>query len=62
MRQVLRRALPTAAAGVLLAGCSTTVVQGQASPGEGEPVDVAAEAFPITGVSDARSTGSPATR
>ena len=52
MRQVLRRALPTALAGVLLAGCSAEVVVGQASPGPGEPVDVAADAFPITGVSD----------
>ena len=32
MRQVLRRALPTALAGVLLAGCSAEVVVGQASP------------------------------
>jgi predicted metalloprotease len=52
MRQVLRRALPIAFAGVLLAGCSAEVVVGQASPGAGEPVDVAADAFPITGVSD----------
>ena len=35
MRQVLRRALPTALAGVLLAGCSAEVVVGQASPGPG---------------------------
>jgi predicted metalloprotease len=52
MQQVLRRVLPVAIAGLLLAGCSTTVVQGVASPGTGEPVDVAPEAFPITGVSD----------
>jgi predicted metalloprotease len=52
MRHVLRRALATVAAGVLLAGCSATVVTGQASPGPGEPVDVTAEEFPITGVSD----------
>jgi predicted metalloprotease len=51
MRQVLRRALPLAAV-VLLAGCSTEVVTGRASPGTGEPVDVATESFPITGVSD----------
>jgi predicted metalloprotease len=52
MRQVLRRALPTALAGVLLVGCSAEVVVGQASPGPGEPVDVASDTFPITGVSD----------
>jgi predicted metalloprotease len=53
MRQVLRRVLPTAMAGVLLTGCAAEVVSGQASPGPGEPVDVAPDAFPITGVSDA---------
>jgi predicted metalloprotease len=52
MRQVLRRALPTLAVGMLLAGCSTTTVVGTASPGPGEPVDVSADEFPITGVSD----------
>jgi predicted metalloprotease len=52
MRQVLRRTLPTLAVGMLLAGCSSTTVVGTASPGAGEPVDVAAEEFPITGVSD----------
>ncbi|WP_167760494.1 neutral zinc metallopeptidase [Blastococcus sp. CT_GayMR16] len=52
MRQVLRRALPLALAGVLLAGCAADVVVGQASPGPGEPVDVAPDAFPIIGVSD----------
>ena len=52
MRQVLRRALPATFLCVLLAGCSAEVVVGQASPGPGEPVDVAADAFPITGVSD----------
>jgi predicted metalloprotease len=53
MRQVLRHALPMALAGVLLAGCGAAHhVAGQASPGAGEPVDVAAAEFPITGVSD----------
>ena len=52
MRQVLRRTLPTVAVGMLLAGCSTTTVVGTASPGAGEPSDVAADQFPITGVSD----------
>ena len=52
MRQVLRRALPTAAVGLLLAGCSSTVIVGEATPGPGEPVDVTAAEFPITGVSD----------
>jgi hypothetical protein len=52
MRQVLRRVLPTVLAGVLLTGCAAEVVVGQASPGPGEPVDVAPDAFPITGVSD----------
>jgi predicted metalloprotease len=51
MRQVLRRLLPAALGSLLLAGCSTAVV-GQASPGPGEPVDVTAEDFAITGVSD----------
>ena len=52
MRQVLRRTLPTLAVGMLLAGCSSTTVVGTASPGAGEPVDVSADEFPITGVSD----------
>src|SRR5215213_11720236 len=52
MRQVLRRTLPMLAVGMLLAGCSTTTVVGTASPGAGEPSDVTAEEFPITGVSD----------
>jgi predicted metalloprotease len=52
MRQVLRRVLPMTVAGVLLAGCSAEVVVGRASPGPGEPVDVAPDDFPITGVSD----------
>lgn len=52
MRQVLRRTLPTLAVGMLLAGCSTTTVHGTASPGAGEPVDVSADQFPITGAGD----------
>jgi predicted metalloprotease len=52
MRHVLRRALSTMAVGLLLAGCSGTVVTGRASPGAGEPVDVTPDEFPITGVSD----------
>ena len=56
MRQVVRRAAPRAVAlavtGVLLAGCAGQLVVGPASPGEGEPVDVSADAFPIVGVSD----------
>lgn len=52
MRQVVRRVLPAVAVGILLAGCATTVVTGTASPGEGEAVDVSADVFPITGVSD----------
>jgi predicted metalloprotease len=52
MRQVLRRAVPVTVACLLLAGCAAEVVVGQAAPGPGEPVDVAAEDFPITGVSD----------
>jgi predicted metalloprotease len=51
MRQVLRRGLPAAVIGLLLAGCTSTVV-GTASPGAGEPTDVSATDFPITGVSD----------
>lgn len=54
MREVLRRALPLALAGVLLAGCGAAHrVVGQASPGTGEPVDVAPADFPITGAADA---------
>jgi predicted metalloprotease len=52
MIPVLRRVLPALVVGLLLTGCSTDVVVGQASPGPGEPVDVPAEDFPITGVSD----------
>ncbi|UOY01431.1 neutral zinc metallopeptidase [Blastococcus sp. PRF04-17] len=52
MRQVLRRAVPAAVVLTLLTGCSAEMVTGQASPGPGEPVDVAPESFPITGVSD----------
>jgi predicted metalloprotease len=52
MRQVLRGLLPATLTVLLLAGCSAEVVVGQASPGLGEPVDVTAEEFPITGVSD----------
>ena len=63
MRQVLRRALPLALAGVLLAGCGAADrVVGQASPGTGEPVDVAPDDFPITGRRPTpASTSSPAT-
>ena len=56
MRQVVRRRVPLTLALALVApltaGCAGQLVAGQASPGEGEPVDVAADAFPITGVSD----------
>ncbi|SFE70148.1 hypothetical protein [Blastococcus tunisiensis] len=52
MRSVLRGALPAAVVGLLLVGCSTETVRGQASPGPGGPVDVAADAFPITGAGD----------
>jgi predicted metalloprotease len=52
MRRFGQRALPLALAAVLLTGCSTTLVTGVASPGADSPVDVPADAFPITGVSD----------
>ncbi|SNR44219.1 hypothetical protein [Blastococcus mobilis] len=52
MTPLLRRALSTLVVGVLLSGCSADVVVGRASPGPGEPVDVSAEEFPITGVGD----------
>src|SRR3954469_11488361 len=55
MRQVVRRGAHSAltmAAVALLAGCSGQLVVGQASPGGGEPVDVTADAFPITGAGD----------
>jgi predicted metalloprotease len=51
MGQVVRGVLPAAVVGLLLAGCTSTVV-GTAAPGPGEPTDVSAEEFPITGVSD----------
>ncbi len=49
MRQFRHRALPLALAAVLLTGCSAKAVAGVASPGPGGPVDVPADAFPITG-------------
>ena len=52
MTSVVRRAVPAALVGLLLAGCSTAVVTGQASPGPGAPVDVPVEEFPITGATD----------
>jgi predicted metalloprotease len=52
MRQ-LHRAAPVVVAALLLTGCASNTVRGQASPGPGEPVDVSAEEFPIAGVSDA---------
>jgi predicted metalloprotease len=49
MRLGLRRGLTAAAVGcVLLTGCSNAVT-GSANPGAGEPTDVAAADFPITG-------------
>src|SRR3954469_13459302 len=52
MRLGLRRGLTAAAVGcVLLTGCSSTVT-GSASPGAGEPTDVSAADFPITGADD----------
>ncbi|TYP85929.1 neutral zinc metallopeptidase [Blastococcus xanthinilyticus] len=52
MRPLLHRALPVAAAALLLTGCAVDTVRGQASPGAGEPTEVTAEQFPITGVSE----------
>jgi predicted metalloprotease len=53
MRRVLRHALPVALAAVLLSGCGVAKhVVGQVSPAAREPVNVAPDAFPITGVSD----------
>jgi predicted metalloprotease len=53
MRRVLRTALPLALVAVLLSGCGVgRHVVGHASPGAGEPVDVAPDAFPITGAGD----------
>ncbi|MGZ4548955.1 MAG: neutral zinc metallopeptidase [Blastococcus sp.] len=51
MKVLLRRALPLAVTCLLLGACANTAVVGVASPGPGEPVDVSAQAFPITGVS-----------
>jgi predicted metalloprotease len=51
-RSVLGRAVSAlAAVGLLLTGCSASVV-GNASPGSDQPVDVAAAQFPITGAVD----------
>jgi predicted metalloprotease len=49
MRRLLHRLLPAVVAAALLTGCADTVVVGTASPGSGEPVDVAARDFPVTG-------------
>ncbi|TFV65034.1 UNVERIFIED_ORG: hypothetical protein E4P37_11760 [Bacillus sp. AZ43] len=49
---MLRRAVPVVVTALLLAGCSTDVVAGQASPGTGGPVDVPADEFPVTGAGD----------
>lgn len=54
MRHLRFRAVTLALAATLLTGCSTTVVAGIASPAPGGAVDVEADAFPITGVSDER--------
>ena len=66
MRQVAapRRASALAAGAVLLlAGCAGQLVVGQATPGAGEPVDVAAGRVPDhRGRRRRRSTSSPATR
>ena len=51
MRQLLRRALPAATVGLLLTGCTATVV-GRASPADDARVDVPAADFPITGAVD----------
>lgn len=52
MRRLLHRVAPVVVAGLVLTGCAVDTVRGQPSPGSGEPVDVAAEDFPITGVGD----------
>ena len=51
MRQFRHRAPLLVLAATLVAGCSTAV-PGVASPGPGEPVDVPADAFPITGAGE----------
>ena len=52
MSRLRFRAAPLALAVALLSGCSGATVPGIASPDPGGPVDVPAEDFPITGVSD----------
>jgi predicted metalloprotease len=52
MRRLLRAVVPAALACVLLAGCANSFVVGVPSPGTSAPVDVSADSFPITGVSD----------
>jgi predicted metalloprotease len=53
MRRFLRAVLPAALAAVLVTGCGIDRhVVGRASPGPGEPVDVAHDAFPVTGAGD----------
>jgi predicted metalloprotease len=45
----MQRLLLAVVIAALLSACADTVVVGTASPGRGEPVDVAARAFPVTG-------------
>jgi predicted metalloprotease len=52
--RLVRPAVPVAVAGVLLTGCSATVVAGVASPAPGGPVDVPTEAVPVTGAGNGR--------
>jgi predicted metalloprotease len=49
MRRLLHRLLPALVACVLMGGCASTAVVGVASPGSGEPIDVAPPDLPVTG-------------
>ena len=53
LRQLPHRTGCVAVAGLLLTGCASQTVRGEAFPGPGGPVDVPAEDLAVTGVSEA---------
>ncbi|MGY1825045.1 neutral zinc metallopeptidase [Blastococcus sp. SYSU DS0541] len=52
MRRLLHRVAPVVVAGLVLTGCATGTVRGQAMPPGGAPTDAGADEFPITGVGE----------
>lgn len=52
MTSLLRRVVPVVVAGLVLTGCATGTVRGQATPPDGGPVGVAADEFVVTGAGD----------